>query len=305
MACYKPLSGYRAKDGRLRPNTLKGTDHYLEVPCGYCIGCRIDRARDWKIRMYHESQMHEGNSFITLTYADKYLPPNQSLELAHFQKFMKRLRKNLGTRIRFFHAGEYGGEKGEPIGRPHYHAIIFGHDFTDDREPAMKGNQGHTFYRSPELEKAWPFGFSTIGDVTPETCGYVAKYMFKKMVGDLAETHYARIDQETGEMKPVTHEYATMSRMPGLGYSFFQKYWKDIYAIDACVIKGKENPVPRYYDRLLERKDPELLAQVQEAREVDGNRPNVIANKTDQRLADRETFTKSKLDFFDSRNHLK
>ena len=114
MPCYRPLTGYRSDEGRFKPYPTGSSTDYVEVPCGYCVGCRIDRARDWKVRMYHESQMHDSNAYITLTYDDKYLPRNGTLVLSHFQKFMKRLRKHYGANIRFFHAGEYG-----EIGRAH------------------------------------------------------------------------------------------------------------------------------------------------------------------------------------------
>ena len=74
--------------------------------------------------------MHEDNCFITLTYDDENIPWDGSLNKQHFQAFMKRLRwHNKEKKIRYFHVGEYG----EQLSRPHYHALIFNHDF-DDKE---------------------------------------------------------------------------------------------------------------------------------------------------------------------------
>ena len=260
------------------------------MPCGYCIGCRKQKQRDWMIRMVHESECHEQNSFVTLTYDDENLPENQTLVLPHFQKFMKRLRRKYGARIRFFHAGEYGGERGDPPGRPHYHAIIFGKDFSEDRELHDRGNTGHPIYRSLELEKLWPYGYSTIGDVNSTTCNYTAKYVWKKVVGDRAKLHYTRPDPETGELCRIAPEYATMSRRPGLGFEWFQRYWRDVYPHDRVIIKGKEYAPPKYYDQLLEHKDPDMYAHVLEKREVDSQAENRVANATDQRLQDREKY---------------
>ena len=131
MPCFCPLEGWRSKD---RSSTGKRKivfnprdalrDMPVTVPCGQCIGCRLERSRQWAVRCIHEASLHEDNCFITLTYDDAHLPTDLSLNVSHFQKFMKRLRKRFGEGIRFFHCGEYG----ENFGRPHYHACLFTSD---------------------------------------------------------------------------------------------------------------------------------------------------------------------------------
>ena len=74
--------------------------------------------------------MHAQSAFITLTYADEYLPSDGKLKYLDFQLFMKRLRKYCGKEISFFMCGEYG----EKTARPHYHACIFGYDFDDKKK---------------------------------------------------------------------------------------------------------------------------------------------------------------------------
>ena len=135
MPCYRPIKGYRSR--RLNAETGKRPvvfnprdgfyDQPVDLPCGQCIGCRLERSRQWAIRCVHEASLHERNCFITLTYRDECLPTNGSLDLDAFQKFMKRLRRRFGEGVRFFHCGEYG----ENFGRPHYHAILFNLDFSD------------------------------------------------------------------------------------------------------------------------------------------------------------------------------
>ncbi|MEO5355656.1 MAG: hypothetical protein H7835_21005, partial [Magnetococcus sp. XQGC-1] len=89
---------------------------------GQCVGCRLERSRQWAIRVMHEASQHEHNCFITLTYNDDNLPANGSLNYRHFQNFMKRLRKYyVEFTVRFYMCGEYG----ENFARPHYHACIF------------------------------------------------------------------------------------------------------------------------------------------------------------------------------------
>ena len=122
MACYTPLKGYRSteltKNGKRKIvfNRNHGfADLPVTVPCGQCIGCRLERSRQWAIRCTHEASLWEKNCFITLTYNDENLPKDGSLDVTHFQKFMKRLRKKHGAGIRFYHCGEYGDKFGFPM----------------------------------------------------------------------------------------------------------------------------------------------------------------------------------------------
>ena len=96
-------------------------------------------------------------------------------------RFMKRLRKKYGSQVRFFHCGEYG----DLNKRPHYHAILFGVDFAHDRK-LWSQKDGMKLFTSESLEKLWPYGFCTIGQVTFESCAYVARYIMKKQTGEKA-----------------------------------------------------------------------------------------------------------------------
>ena len=50
-----------------------------------------------------EASLHRDNAFITLTFDSKNLRFNRSLDVSIFQRFMKRLRKEVAPlRIRFF-----------------------------------------------------------------------------------------------------------------------------------------------------------------------------------------------------------
>lgn len=210
----------------------------------------------------HEAQMHEHNQFVTLTYDDKYLPKFGSLVLQDFQKFMKRLRKHEENNIRYFHCGEYG----EKNLRPHYHALLFGLELAD-RLPFKEIN-GHTYFRSPKLEKIWQKGFVTVGAVTFKSAAYVARYIMKKQNGDHAGKQYTDhgIDYSTGEIM-LAPEYATMSLKPGLGEAWYERYgWTDCHAHDYVVMDGKRIKPPRYYDELLRKRDPEVLESIKSRR---------------------------------------
>jgi hypothetical protein len=200
--------------------------------------------------------MHEESCFITLTMNDEYLNSREnphSLDKSEFQRFMKRLRKRYGKKIRFFHCGEYG----EKNLRPHYHAIIFGMDFED--KELYQTRDEIRLYVSEKLAELWPHGFSTIGTVTMESCAYVARYVTKKIKGKDAEQHYIRWDPSTGEGLPIEPEYATMSRKPGIGREWFNQYKNDVYPHDYVVMGKHEIRPPRYYDTLLGEKELEQL----------------------------------------------
>lgn len=190
-----------------------GKGEFLQLPCGQCIECRLERSRVWAIRCMHEASLSEQNCFITLTFNDYFVDPRLSLDKCDFRNFMKRLRKHLSggvgqaKRVRYFHAGEYG----EQFERPHHHAILFGFDFPD--KVLRRQRDGFNYYESALLKRLWAlnigeekalsliedgvnrkqewvfqyneewyfsFGFTEISDVTFESCAYVARYCTKK-----------------------------------------------------------------------------------------------------------------------------
>lgn len=234
--------------------------------------------------------MHDENSFITLTYAPEHLPPFGTLVKKHFQDFMKRLRKSVSPkRIRFFHCGEYG----DANARPHYHALIFGHDF-QDKKPWKKSHDGSQLFTSKILEDLWGFGHCSIGTVTFESAAYVARYVMKKVNGDEAEYYYTVLDRDSGELVPIQPEYITCSNRPGIGQAWFDKYQADVFPDDFVVVEGRKIKVPRYYDKLLRRKEADELQRLKKLRlKKSINRKNIWNNRPD-RLAVREEVTKAR-----------
>lgn len=240
-------------------------DSYFTVPCGQCIGCRLNRAEGWTARMMHEAQLHEHNSFITLTYSDDHLPPDGSLNPDDVTLFFKRLRKALrGKKILYYYCGEYG----ENFSRPHYHIALFNHDFSDDRIPHRESPSG-TVFRSPLLEKLWPYGYSEIGQLEYDSARYVASYVQKKVTGKKQAEHYTRIDEQ-GELIQIHPEYARMSRRPAIGLNWIQEYANDIYNYDICVVGDKKLRPPAYYDKYLKKTDPLRFDEIKISREGSG-----------------------------------
>jgi len=286
MACTRPLKAYRGSGGKIVFKVTDGFyDQPLELPCGRCMACRIEKSRQWAVRCVHEAQMHERNCFITLTYSDEFLPRDLSLSVVDWQKFAKRLRKRLGP-FRFFHCGEYG----EKYLRPHDHALLFGQDFSADRY-SFEEKDGSVYWRSPVLEKLWPYGFSTIGNVTMASASYVSKYCMKKLNGEKAERAYQRVDDVTGEVWNVRPEYITMSRRPGLGATWFEKFGDDVFPDDFVVSDGRKFRPPLFYDVLLGRKSQEELLVLKAKR-----RARALLNpESFERMAVREVCVEAKL----------
>lgn len=246
MGCYHPV--------RLR----EGAERVLTVPCGKCIGCKLERSRQWAVRIMHEASLYDRNCFITLTYDEEHLPERGSLDRAAFPLFMKRLRKSCEPqKVRYFHAGEYGSL----LGRPHYHACLFNYDFGDKRYHTMRG--GFPVWRSAALEALWPFGLAEVGTVTFESAAYVARYLVKREV-DSAR----RLNLETGEVTEVEREYCTMSRRPGIAAEWLRLYGDEVFAADSVVVRGRECKPPRFYDSQFELIDPAGMAYVRAHRDL-------------------------------------
>ena len=263
---------------------------FIPIPCGNCLGCRLDYAKQWSCRLQHEFQMHDPSEcwFLTLTYNDEALaetflpsdPPIDRLALGadHLGEacwfpnlyprdmtlFWKRLRKHLhGKKIMYYQAGEYG----ERRGRCHWHAIVFGVPL-DSKQLHYNGvsELGDVTYRSDELEKLWhssldsnmPLGNVIVGSVTAASCGYVARYTLKK-AREMWETDF------TKRVRPLVR----MSTNPPIGKSYIENH-PEIFEVSQFYIPNGRKPFlcnhPRYYMKYLESVDPERFRQLKDER---------------------------------------
>lgn len=263
MPCYHPLYGYKSKYEN--PKTGKnfigfapnGTSP-IPLPCGRCIGCRLERSRQWAIRCTHEMQMHEINTYITLTYTDEKLTYGGAthgiLIPRDLTLFWKRLRKRTGQNLRYFACGEYGDQ----LNRPHYHAIIFGYDF-EDKKYDSTSKAGHILYHSDYLDDIWTHGRCIIGNATFESAAYVARYVLKKRLGDTAKTY-----AEDG----ISPEFVRMSRRPGIGKTWLDKFETDVFPSDHVITRGgmKIKP-PKYYNTQFSLSHPLTYEDIQSKRQ--------------------------------------
>lgn len=302
MTCFKPLTLYALSYSGSKPEytfskhkaeQFSGTINDIQVPCGKCLGCRLDKSQEWATRAVHEASLWENNCFITLTYDNEHLPSDRSLNKKDFQDFMKRFRKRASGLqpyvnsdgevfypIRYFYSGEYGDQ----FNRPHFHALIFNYDFSD--KYLFKKNNGNPLYRSTFLEELWPFGFSSVANLTYQSAAYVARYTQKKVYGEAADEHYVYVDPSTGECHSRLPEFADMSRRPGIGAMWYDRFSSDVFPSDECIIDGKPRRVPKYYLKKLRKDDPDLYSEIIEKRQLTAfeNMPN----STPERLAVRE-----------------
>lgn len=257
---------------------------WIEIPCGKCIGCRLDYSRQWAFRCMLELEYHDSAYFVTLTYNDKHVPATAygdpdsgeavdayTLDKRDFQLFMKRLRKAFpDDEIRYYACGEYGST----TFRPHYHAIIYGLHL-DDLVDYGKSPSGFPYQTSQKLQNVWsiyhpatkenpawydPIGFVSVGDVTVESCAYVARYIMKKQKGD---------DSIFYDLHNVEPEFTLMSRKPGIGRQWYDDH-PDLYDFEYINLKtdngGLKFRPPRYYDKLFDVDDPERMKQIKEVR---------------------------------------
>lgn len=284
MQCFHPVRGFQVRPGAPVSFTCPpGRAQVLELPCGLCSGCRLERSRQWAVRCMHEAQMHEVNCFVTLTYKDT----GYSLVPRDLQLFLKRLRREVG-KLRFFACGEYG----ELHSRPHFHACIFGYRFAD-LVYLKKSGSGAKIYTSAMLDRIWSHGLCSVGDVTFESAAYVARYVMKKELGSDVGRMREILDVESGEILEREHEFCRMSLKPGIGFPWLKRFSSDVYPHGLVVVNGMEASPPKYYDKWFKSVSPEAFAALA-ARRIAGA-DEVFEDNSPRRLRVKETVHKRRV----------
>lgn len=291
------------------------------VPCQQCHECRLQRSRSWANRCVLEMEdfppiaTQEGeicrNWFVTLTYDEDHTTElrspvdHMSLSLHqrpdgkakdHLQMYMDSLRasykRNFGHEgIRFFACGEYG----DTNLRPHYHAILFNCPIPEDMlDPLFKNKFGHVYSNCELISDAWNNkGFAVITPANWSNAAYTARYIMKKQTGDNAEKLY----EENGLLPP----FVRMSRMPGIAANAYKGFEQYAYIDPDGVLRRKDQVTfknapqnvdpsfrpPRYFDKLLEKENPDLLQFVKDDRERCANAA-YEREKEQSDLSDRE-----------------
>lgn len=224
-------------------------ESYVEIPCGKCDSCIEQRTKSWAIRCCLEAGQYKENCFLTLTYNEKCLPKGGLCKKDVF-RFIKRLRNYYGAGIRYYGCGEYGSK----YDRPHYHIILFNF-FPDDAKCVAPGPFGGFYYTSKKLQELWKFGFVSVGDLSYNSCAYVARYCNKKI-------------KDIGVLR-MNPEFSFMSRRPGIGENYFKEHFDSLVETDRIYvnINGKVLFSSfRYFDKLIDRIDPEKLQELKDKR---------------------------------------
>lgn len=265
---------------------------WIMIPCGKCLGCRLNYAKQWSARLQCEYQMHDSDTcwFLTLTYNDEAFAdlgdpndPNKpdrlrigadpgtgeiqfylNLDPRDMTLFIKRLRQACvrkygpGCKLKYFYSGEYGSS----TGRPHFHMIVYGLPL----EPSMlveyaRNDVGDMTYKCQWLDDLWRLGFVVVGRVSLESCAYVARYCLKKIYdgGD--------------DFSNRTREFVRMSRNPGLGKGWLDVH-PEVFEVSQFSLPSKKGSQtfmhPRYFMEYLRKYDPTKYTMLRDCRRLAG-----------------------------------
>lgn len=235
MKCADPVLCYTRGNTKLYRNfslasPMAKLHHDSVFDCGKCIFCRKKRARELAIRCVLHASLHKQNCFLTLTYDETRESYHNNFEYEDIQKFKKKLRRHceyyFKKKIQVFNVHEYGKN-----GKKHWHLVVFNHTFMDRTIYPRKKGLG--LYTSKTLSKLWPYGFSTIGDVSEASAMYQSQYMQK----DMKNGNY-------------TNEKKSHSKHSGIGRDFFYQNFEQILSLGFIPFNGKKIPVPRYFKKL-------------------------------------------------------
>lgn len=304
MSCYHPMA-FRpeyASSGEIvgykymapySPELKIQEPALIKVPCGKCLGCRLDYSRTWADRMIYELDTYSGHGlFVTLTYDDEHVPPaydcdesgevfcdeegnpllaGYTLKKKDLQDFFKRLRKYYSPRIlRYFACGEYGRKpKTGLYPRPHYHAVIFGLALSDfsDRSCVGVNELGQCYYTSKLFQKFWPFGHVCLSEVSYMTCAYVSRYCSKKAFSEFDLPDF------------VLPEFTLMSRRPGIG-SYYYELHPDFFDTKHKFFSDMNGQVqtsqPKYFLDKLRLTDQERYDNILSERKLLGSNKELL-----------------------------
>lgn len=202
----------------------------IVTDCGQCIHCRKKRAYELACRCVLHASLYKDNCFLTLTYDEKRKGYHNELEYSDIQNFKKRFRQHVWRtnkkRIEIFNVHEYGKH-----GKKHWHLIVFNYDFAD--KTVFSKTAETTLFTSKELERFWPFGFNTVGDVTAASAMYTALYVNK--------------DFKNGNL---TNGKKSKSNHSGIGKAYFLQHYRQILTLGYVPVDGRKLPVPRYFQKL-------------------------------------------------------
>lgn len=237
--CLMPIKAFIPPEGGRAVLNPEGD---LPLPCGKCSECISARALEWAQRAKYEISQHDNSCFITLTYDDDHLESNEII-VEHIQKFIKRLRKRLGSKkIKYMYSCEYGTK----TYRPHFHILIIGY-IPRNMKHVRTTLKGSKLYTSPDIEKLWDKGYHSIGEANEKTAYYIAAYALKGRTNTLVTNG--------GEIRTFKDFMRTSQ---GFGLNYLRANSQQL--VDSGQI------LPRYFLKKLKELHPNLLSCYENSR---------------------------------------
>lgn len=220
---------YEIKDGNI------WLINSVQVPCGQCPACQINKASEWATRLYLEAKKHKYYYFITLTYNEEALKTDRDFK-KDIQLFMKRIRKKLDLKdIKYF----ANFELGEHTKRPHWHMIMYFDKEFKDKLTWLKKTGENNYYSSEKIQEAWRNGYDVtcISHKPDGALKYVSSYVCKK-AGDKTGIHL---------------------QSKGLGIA--EK--KEIHQASYILVDSNRKKIPKYCKKKIEKSNEDLYNEIQ------------------------------------------
>lgn len=239
----------------------------LLVACGRCLPCRKQRAREWALRLIHEKPYSLYQNFVTLTYDEKHCPKCYSVIKREAVRYIKKLRKVTGSKIKYYMCGEYGGKNG----RPHYHLLVYVYDnkyddiYWSGKMVMSKNKEFSHWEKEPIYSLLWGKGSVMVGNVTEGSIYYVVEYIDKKI--------YNSMGVELGKRREPFRLMST-----GIGEKYVIEN-QDKIREDLCFeIQGRKIGLPRYYKKKLSI-DPKVFQKLSGSQEFEKLKKHMKKNK--------------------------
>lgn len=210
------------------PLTILVKGNYYQVPCRWCMGCRIDKRNMWNNRIRWEvfEQQKKGfrSSFVTLTYNE--LNYRGGVCKKDIIDFNKRLREHLSRNsdvrnnkdFKYFISSEFGDENN----RGHYHGCYVG----------LESNFLDSFIR-----KTWKKGFHSCKPLLPSGIAYTVKYLDKQIFGP--ETKGLPLD--------AILDFPFTLKSKGIGANYLKENSDNALESGVIFSEGKYIKFPSYY----------------------------------------------------------
>ena len=241
-----------------------GKEKVVYFPCGKCLACRINKKREWSLRLQHEVRVSDNATFVTLTYEDKHLPLDENglncPSVSDLQYFIKKLRRRYtGSNIRYMINSEYGPE----TKRVHYHGIIFNLPKSVYSGDIIRRNNTVSFHNI-EFEHIWGLGNVEVSEAVPARCNYVCSYFVNKQVEEGYKPNISVMSRGYGIGKLVANSNSDRIRYYNEGFMTNEH--------------GTRVKLPRYYKNLLYTEDERkaMFEQYLEDHRLDLDQVHVI-----------------------------